>query len=65
MCCQFGFEVGDLVVQLGDDADRGPGGGGECGGDRGRGGELLGAQRCCDLLGADVEVAYSPSAFEC
>jgi hypothetical protein len=65
MCRQFGFEVGDLVVQFGDDADRGAGGGGECGGDLGGGGELLGAQRSCDLLGADIEVALSPSAFEC
>jgi hypothetical protein len=31
---QFSFEVGDLMVQLGDDADCGPGGRGECGGDR-------------------------------
>ena len=31
MCGQFGFEVGDLVVQFGDDADRGAGGRGECG----------------------------------
>src|SRR5882757_3451240 len=54
MCRQFGFEVGDLTVQLDDDADRGPGGRGECGGDCGGGGELLGAQRSGDLLGADI-----------
>src|SRR5277367_3995962 len=65
MCRQFGLEVGDLAVQLDDDADRGPGGRGERGGDRGRGGELLGAQRCRDLLGTGVEVALSPSALEC
>jgi len=65
MCRQFGFEVADLVVQFGDDADRGAGGRGECGGDRGGGGELLGAQRGGDLLGPCIEVALSPSMFEC
>jgi len=65
MCRQLGLEVGDLAVQLDDDADRGPGGRGECGSDRGGGGELLGAQRCGDLLGAGIEVALSPSTFEC
>ena len=43
MCRQLGLEVGDLVVQLGDDADGGAGGRPERGGDRGGGGELLGA----------------------
>ena len=62
---QFEFEVTDLAVQLGDDADRGPGGRGERGGDRGGGGELLGTQRCRDLLGAGIEVALSPSTFQC
>ena len=65
MCRQFGLEVADLTVQFDDDADRGAGGRGECGGDRGGRGELLGAQRCGDLLGAGIEVALSPSAFEC
>ena len=64
MVGQLGFELGDLAVQLGDDADRGAGGRGERGGDRGRGGELLGAQHCCDLFGAGIEVALSPTAFE-
>ena len=49
MCRQFGFEIGDLAVQFGDDADRGAGGGRERGRDRGRGGELLGAQDGLDL----------------
>jgi len=65
MCGQFSFEVGDLVVQFGDDADRGAGGRGECGGDRGRGGEVLGAQCCDDLLSPGIDVALSPSMFEC
>ena len=64
MCGQFGLEVGDLAVQLDDDAHRGTGGRGECGGDRGGGGELLGAQHSRDLLGAGIEVALSPSVFE-
>ena len=42
MLGQGGFEVGDLAVEFGDDA-HGRGGGGERGGDRGAGGELLGA----------------------
>jgi hypothetical protein len=46
MCGPFSFEVGDLVVQFTDDADRGAGGRGECGGDRRRCGELLGAVSC-------------------
>ena len=41
MCRQLCFEVSDLTVEFGDDADCGAAGGG----DRGRGGELLGAQR--------------------
>jgi len=65
MCGQFGFEVTDLTIQFGDDADCGAGGRGECGGDRGGCGELLGAQRCGDLLSPSIEVALSPSAFEC
>ena len=58
---QFGLEIGDLAVQLGDDADRGAGGRGERGGDRGGGGELLGAQRGRISLGAGIEVALPPS----
>jgi len=42
MCRQFGLEVGDLAVQLGNDADGGAGGGTERRGDRGRGSQLLG-----------------------
>ena len=49
MCRQFGFEVADLAVEFGDDADRGAGGGGERGGDRGGCGELLGSQRGLDV----------------
>ena len=63
MCCQFGLEVGDLTVQLADDPDRGTGGRGERGGDRGGGGELLGAQRGW-ISWARVEVALSSAAFE-
>jgi hypothetical protein len=61
---QFGLEVGDLAVELDDDADRGDGGRGECGGDRGGGGELLGAQYRRDLPGAGIYVALAPSMFE-
>jgi hypothetical protein len=43
MGCQLGFEVDDLAVQFNDDADRGAGGCCECGGGRGRGGELFSA----------------------
>lgn len=65
MCRQFSFEVGDLVVQFTDHGYRGAGGRGECGGDRGGCGELLGAQRCEDLLSSGIDVALSPSMFEC
>ena len=61
---QFGLEFADLVVQLDDDADRGPGGRAERGGDRGGGGELLSAQRGLDLLSTGVDVALPASAFE-
>jgi hypothetical protein len=64
MCRQFGFQIADLVVQLGDDADCGAGGGGECSSDRGGRGELLGAQRSGDLFGTGIEVALSPNAFD-
>lgn len=52
MCRQFSFEVGDLAVQFGDDADCGAGGGRECGGDGGGSGELFGAQGVLNDLGA-------------
>jgi hypothetical protein len=42
---QFGLEVADLAVQLGDDANRSAGTGPERGGDRGWGGELLTTQQ--------------------
>ena len=62
MCRQFGFEVADLAVQLDDDADRGPGRRGECGGTGAR--ERFGAQHGRNLLSAGIEVALSPSVFE-
>jgi hypothetical protein len=43
MCGQFGLKLGDLAVELDDDAHRGTGGRGECDGDRRGSGELLGA----------------------
>ena len=64
MCRQFGFEIGDLAVELGDDADRGAGAGPERGGDRGGRGELLGAQHGLNLQCPGVEVALAPSGFE-
>jgi len=60
MCRQLCFEVSDLTVEFGDDADCGAAGGG----DRGRGGELLGAQRSADLLRPAVDIPLSPSGFE-
>jgi hypothetical protein len=65
MCRQFDLEVADLAVQFGDDADRGAGGRSERGGDCGGRGELLGAQSGLNLFGAYIEVALSPSGFEC
>jgi hypothetical protein len=61
---QFGFKVGDLAVELDDDAHRGTGGRGECGGDRRGSGELCGAQCRRDVLSADIDVALAPSVFE-
>jgi len=60
MCRQLCFEVSDLTVEFGDDADCGAAGGG----DRGRGGELLSAQRSADLLRPAVDIPLSPSGFE-
>jgi hypothetical protein len=60
MCRQLCFEVSDLTVEFGDDADCGAAGGG----DRGRGGELLGAQRSADLLRPAVDIPLLPSGFE-
>jgi hypothetical protein len=64
MCREFGFELADLAVEFGDDADRSAGAGPECSGDRGGCGELLGAQHFLNLQCAAVEVALSPSGFE-
>ena len=64
MCGQFGFEFGDLAVELDNDADRGTGSRGERGGDRRGSGELLSAQRRRDLLSTGVDVALPASAFE-
>jgi hypothetical protein len=61
---QFGLKGGDLAVQFGDDADRGAGGRGVSGGDRGGSGELLGAQRGRDFLSAGIDVASASSVFE-
>ena len=51
-------------VELGDDADRGGGGGPERGRDRSGCGEVLGAQRGLDLAGPGVDVALAASGFE-
>lgn len=49
---ELGFEVGDLPVEFGDDADGGAGGGR----DRIGRSELLGAQRGLDLPSSGVQV---------
>ena len=64
MCREFGFEIADLAVELGDDADGSPGTGPEGGGDCGGRGELRGSQRCLDALCLAVEVALASSGFE-
>ena len=64
MCHQLGLEVVDLAVELGDDADRGPGTGPERGGDCGGGGQLLGAQHFLNLQCPGIEIALTPSGFE-
>jgi hypothetical protein len=56
--------LGDLAVELDDDAHRGTGSHGERGGDRRGSGELLGAQRRRDLLSTGVDVALAPAVFE-
>jgi hypothetical protein len=65
MCREFGLEVADLSVQFGDDADCSAGAGPERSGDRGGRGELLAAQHFQNLERSGVEVALSPSSFEC
>ena len=59
-----GFELGDLAVEFEDDPDGGVGGGGECLGEHGRGGELLGPQRRLDLSGTTLEVALPAGSFQ-
>ena len=61
---QRGFELADLVVQLGDDADGGAGGGRERRGDRRGCGQLFGAQRGPDFAGAGGDIALPATAFE-
>ena len=58
------LELADVAVEFGDDAHRGMGGDGERGRDRGGGGQLLGAQRGADLVGARGDVALAPATFE-
>ena len=52
-----GFELADLVVQLGDDADGGAAGGRERRGDRRGCGQLFGAQGDPDLADAGGDIA--------
>ena len=61
---QRGFELADLVVQLGDDADGGAGGGRERRSDRRGCGQLFGAQRGPDFAGAGGDIALPATAFE-
>src|SRR4051794_33515165 len=63
MCREFGFELADLAIEFGDDADRSAGAGPERGSERGGCGELLGAQHFLNLQCAGVEVALSSSGF--
>jgi hypothetical protein len=63
MCREFGFQIGDLMVEFGDDSDRSPGAGPERGGDRGGCRQLLGAQHFLNLQCSSVEVALAPSGF--
>src|SRR5690349_13174190 len=65
MCRQLGLEVANLAVQFGDDGDHGAGGRRECCGDGGGSGELFGAQRGLNFLSSGIDVALSPSTFEC
>jgi hypothetical protein len=64
MCREFGFQIADLVVELGDDADCGAGAGPEGGGDGGGCGEVLVAQYFLNLQCPGVEVALTSSRFE-
>jgi hypothetical protein len=64
MCGQFGLELGDLAVELTDDAYRSAGGRGERGSERRWCSQLCGAQRSRDLLGAGIDVALTPTVFE-
>lgn len=63
MCRQLGFELSDLVVELGD-SDHAAGNGPERGCDSRRGGELLGAQSGLDIERLGIGVTLSPSTFE-
>jgi hypothetical protein len=57
MLSQRGFQLADLAVELGDDAYRGAGGGGERRGYRGGWGQLLRPQRGLDLTRPDIDIA--------
>ena len=58
------FELADLAVQLGDDADGGAGGGSERRGDRRGCGQLLGAQGGPDFAGTGGDIALPATVFE-
>ncbi len=58
------FELADVAVQLGDDADGGAGGGRERRGDRRGCGQLFGAQGDPDFAGAGGDIALPAAAFE-
>ena len=64
MVGQRGFELADVAVQLGDDADRGAGGSGERHGDRRWAASCSVPQCGLDLAGAGVDIALTPTAFE-
>jgi hypothetical protein len=64
MLGQGGLELGDLAVELGDDAHCGAGGGPERVGDRGRCGQLLRAQRGLDFMGTGGDIAFAATTFE-
>ena len=64
MLRQGGLELSDLTVEFGDDGHGGAGGGREGGTDRGRGGQLIGAQRGADLSGTIGDVTLAPTTFE-
>ena len=64
MVGQAGFELGDLAVQLGDDADRGAGGGPNAAATGAGAASCSVPQRGLDFAGAGGDIALPPTAFE-